>query len=304
MAVAMFVFGLARAEAVETWVAVDSFTGKIVAEQGGDVRQPIGGIAKVATAMVVLDWARLSKTDLATLVPVPNTVAGLAGNPMGLQPGDRISLRDALYSSMLGSDDAAALTLGTYVGFSILQKEGRQGVPERRFVEQMNGLAGVVGARETRFVNPHGALQQSRGAVSTAKDLARFSIYAMRNEGFVFYVKQKERTVSYVRGGRKFSFKVANSNALLGRQGINGVKNGTLVLALNAERPPLTTKNAAGEGTLQPRNLVVVVAGSPDRFARGAGLVTQGWGFYDGWQRAGMPVQDRVRELVTLPAAP
>ena len=43
---------------------------------------------------------------------------------MGLIPGDRISLREAMYSMLLGSDNVAAATLADHAGRSIQSRSG------------------------------------------------------------------------------------------------------------------------------------------------------------------------------------
>ena len=65
-------------------------------------------------------------------------------------------MRDAMYSMLLGSDNAAAHTLATYVGYRIQQKRGGRGVPRDLFVKEMNRLAQHLGMRSTRFANAHG----------------------------------------------------------------------------------------------------------------------------------------------------
>ncbi len=75
---------------------------------------------------------------------------------MGLRPGDRIPLRNALYSALLGSDNVSAQTLAHHVGFAMLRQRGREGDPVKAFVAEMNVLARGLGMRRTKFANAHG----------------------------------------------------------------------------------------------------------------------------------------------------
>ncbi len=53
-----------------------------------------------------LRWIQKHNETQTTIIVVPNSVAILGGpNPIGLQPGDAISVRNALFSAMLGSDN-------------------------------------------------------------------------------------------------------------------------------------------------------------------------------------------------------
>jgi hypothetical protein len=109
---------------------VESYSGKIVLELNADKRRPVASLTKIATAMVVLDWAKLSGTSMAEIAIVPQGTSLIGGfNPMGLIPGDRISLREAMYSMLLGSDNVAAATFGGPCG--TLDSEPFRGIVTR-----------------------------------------------------------------------------------------------------------------------------------------------------------------------------
>ena len=55
----------------ESYIAVESYSGKIVLELDADKRRPVASLTKIATAMVVLDWAKLSGTSMAEIAIVP-----------------------------------------------------------------------------------------------------------------------------------------------------------------------------------------------------------------------------------------
>lgn len=291
---------LCQVSAQGTFIVVDSHSGKVLLEHGADRKVGEMGLTKLTTATVVFDWAKLSGTDLATMILVPNTVRGGA-NPMGLQPGDQISIRDALYSMLLGSDDVAATTLGTFVGFSMQKTRGGGGAPIQVFVNEMNQLSRWLGMTGTRFNSENGmALRQQN--TTTVRDLARISIYASRNKAMAFFVKQQKRKISYVRGGQKRAFVVENKNQLVGKQGVNGLSVGGVgSIALHAEQKALVTKLADGRSQVFPRELVVVLLGSPNALGQGAALLNQGWPILKGWRQQGMPVQDHAREMLAVP---
>lgn len=286
--------------AQESYLVAEAHSGKILYQVNSEVKRPIAGLTKVGTAMVVLDWAKFSKANLSQLAVVPPQALSIGGsNPMAMIPGDRISLREALYSMLLGSDNVAAYTLAEHVGREIAARSS--GSPQSAFVREMNHLGQALGMKRTRFSSPHGDR-----TTSTAKDFTRLAIYAARDTGFQFYVKQKSRTISSYRGNQIRSFKVSNTNTLLGNQGINGLRTGSSptagsCLALSAEKKALVAKLANGSTRLTPRRLIVVLLGSSDRFGRGQNLVQQGWSAYEGWRAQGMPVVDQSREVISVP---
>ncbi|MDB2673611.1 serine hydrolase [Akkermansiaceae bacterium] len=293
------------AQGGEGYIAVESFSGKIVLELDADKKRPVASLTKIATAMVVLDWAKLSGASMAEMAIVPQGASLLGGsNPMGLIPGDRISLREAMYSMLLGSDNVAASTLADHAGRSIQNRSGGAS-PEVAFVTEMNNLARGIGMKRTRFVNPHGMDTIKAQGNSTARDMARLAIYAMRDPGFQFYVKQTERTISSFRVNEKRSFKVRNTHALIGRGDVNGIKSGSTVLAgpcaaTSSEKEPIVSKLPTGATQLTGRRLIIIALGSPDRWGITQTLINQGWAAYDNWQRQGQPVKE-ARELLTVP---
>lgn len=299
--------GVQASPAKESYIVVEANSGRILMAHAALDRKPVASLTKIATALVVLDWAEVTKTDLGAVLIVPHSAATIGGaNPMGLRPGDRIAMRDALYSALLGSDNVAAQTLGHHVGFALQTARGKSGNPVKTFVGEMNALAKGLGMRKTKFANVHGMDNPKERGSSTATDMARLSIYAMRKPGFAFFVKQKSRKVSFNQAGRQVGFTVQNTNQLLGEQNINGIKTGMTALAgqclaTSSELPPLVKKLPDGRSQLTPRRLICVVLGSQDRFGRTRALVQQGWGFYDQWVKGGAVVEDPERELLRVP---
>lgn len=298
-------FSAVQVEAAESYVAVEAFSGKVVLESNADQKRPVASLTKIATAMVVLDWADLSQTSMASMAVVPFEASTLGGsNPMGLIPGDRISLREAMYSMLLGSDNVAAYTLASHAGRSIQARNGGNSAVEA-FVGEMNNLARALKMTGTRFANPHGMDGPNQRGGSTARDMAGLCIYAMRNSGFQFYVKQKERVIASYRGNEKRAFRVANTHALLGRSDVNGIKTGSTVLAgecaaTSSEKKPIVQKLENGASRLTGRRLIIITLGSPDRWGMTQTLINQGWAGYEGWRQQGSQVTT-ARELIVVP---
>ncbi len=296
------------APAGEAYLVVEANSGRILMAHAAQERKPVASLTKIASALVVLDWAAATKTDLGTVAVVPPSSTTLGGsNPMGLRPGDRITLRNALYSALLGSDNASAQTLAHHVGGALLRARGEGGDSVKNFVREMNVLAKGLGMKDTSFANAHG-MDNARGrGLSTATDMCRLSIYAMRKPGFAFFAKQKSRRVSFQQqGGQLRGFTVQSTNKLLGQQHINGIKTGMTAragecLATSSELKPLVHKLPDGKSLLTPRRLICVVLGSEDRFGRTKGLVQQGWAYYDKWMREGGVVTDPARETLRVP---
>jgi D-alanyl-D-alanine carboxypeptidase (penicillin-binding protein 5/6) len=280
----------------DAYIVVDINSEKILAEKGANQKRQVASLTKIAAVTVVLDWAALTKADLGRYIQVPMSVGQLGGaNPLQLQPGDEITIRDAIYSSIMGSDNASAETLATHVGVDLLNREGRAGSPMDAFVKEMNALAAGHGCRNTRFTNPHGLDHLKPTPYSSAADMARLTIYALTKPSFTFYTSQRTRRISFRRGGRVLSFSVTNTNKLLGQYDIDGVKTGLTTaagqcLVVSAKRPSTFQEMGDGRTMITKHRLVVVVLGSPNRFDQAVYLLNQGWQTYDAWFASGRQV--------------
>ena len=288
---------LRSAAAAQAFIIVDAQTGYIFEEQEPRKKLQIGSLTKIATASVVLDWAERKSGDLNQLVTIPQEAfAGSLENNIGFQPGDSITLRDLLYAALVQSDNIAAYTVAHHVGSqlgSLLPSDvGSKLTPVDAFVAQMNALAKQLKMERTRFVNPHGIDYKVKPLpFSTAEDMARLTRYAMSKASFRFYVSQRQRQISFDRAGHRFNYALRNTNELLGKNGIDGVKTGRsaragdcLILTSNRE-PEVVTQGKAV--TVYPRRLIVVLLGSTNRFGEGAGFVQRGWQLYDQWAATG-----------------
>ena len=298
-----FVLPLSRAaEAARTaYVLVDAQSGFVLDEVDARDKRQIGSLTKVATAMVVLDWSEKRGGDLNKVATLPpEAFVGTGENLIGFQAGDRITLRDLLYAALVQSDNVAAYTLANEVGAalqSVVPGDGKGG-PVGTFVGQMNFLAKSLRMDRTRFSNPHGIDTNVKPMpFSTAADLARLTRYAINKPAFRFYVSQKERQIGFERGTQKKAYMLRNTNELLGTGGVDGVKTGKTAragdcLILSAHREPEIQKQ--GERTkVTPRNLIVVMLGSANRFTEGGQLLARGWQLYDQWAAAGRMIDPK-----------
>ena len=302
LAVAGGAVSFSKAAAQSAVIAVDAYNRKVHVANKATQKRPVGGLAKIVTTMVTLDWAEASKVGVNVLATVPAYATRIAGvaSP-DLQPGDQVTVRDLIYATMMTSDNVAAITLGHFVGNDLLQRAGKGGDPLEQFVKQMNSLAQREGAKDTRFMNPHGFENTRPFGGSTAADIARVALYAASRPSFRFYTNQTSRPITVYRGGAKVNVNLKNTNQLLGVDRIDGMKTGNTpasggCVVITAERPSTVMKQTNGSVVFRHR-MVVVVLGSADPFGEARSLLYQGWGAYDQWLAAGRPVTDKRQML-------
>ena len=288
------------------YIVIDHASGHVLEEFNANKKLQVASLTKVVTAAVVLDWAHAANQSIDQLATVPPFRPELA-NPQGVQwsPGDRATLKDLIYAMLLQSDNIAAETLADFVGSALSGGRDRE-LHQVSFVSQMNALARKLGALNSRFLNAHGLDSlESKRPYSTAEDLAKISAYAMANPAFVFYVTQKERRISILKAyGNRLGFQLANTNRLLGRNGIDGLKTGTTkrageCLIISAAKAP-DVRQEGDTFFTTPRRLEVVVLGSENRFSEAEALLQRGWAAHAEWVAAGRPETPRTTSRSVL----
>ncbi len=182
-------------------ILMEASSGKVVYEKDADTRRGMASTTKIMTALIVLE--RVSLDDLVT---VKRSCTGIEGSSMYLQPGEEITVHDLLYGLLLQSGNDCAAALADYVAGS-----------ESAFVDLMNQKSRELGLSGTHFANPSGLPHEEH--YSTARDLARLTIYAMQNEDF--------RKIVSTRTYRTDTRVLTNHNRLLSMyDGVDGGKTG------------------------------------------------------------------------------
>jgi D-alanyl-D-alanine carboxypeptidase (penicillin-binding protein 5/6) len=230
-------------------VLVQPDTEDVVVRRRANERRSIASTTKLMTALVTLE-----KADLDDHVRAIAYDASPVESLMGLQRGDRVSIRDLLRGLLLASGNDAAATLAVRVGGS-----------RRAFVRMMNERARELGLRNTHYSNPVGL--DERGNYSSAMDLAKLALILLRDPFFARTVDRTSATVK-IDGERRT---IANRNTLL-RQArwVDGVKTGHTQQAGYV---------LVGSATRKGVRLVSAVLGDPSEAARDAdSLALLKWG--------------------------
>jgi serine-type D-Ala-D-Ala carboxypeptidase (penicillin-binding protein 5/6) len=182
-------------------------TGEVLWSKSPDRVLPPASTTKIMTALLTLEHVKdLGEWATVPQIHLPQTVG------VDLVPGDRITVREALYALLLKSANDAALTLAAHVAGS-----------EPEFVALMNRRARQLGMAHTHFTNSRGTAES--GLYSTARDLATLARYAMRNSTFRQIVSTRAHVVRYPPDG---AVPVHNHNRLLQEYPwADGVKTGS-----------------------------------------------------------------------------
>ena len=141
-------------------------TGEVLFEQKSRSR-----IAPLTTTKIITVLLAIQNLQLSTEVEISAEAVGFGGS-MALKEGEKISVENLIYGSlMLDSSDA------TYA-----LAEAVSGSDKSKFVNMMNELAKNMGCKETHFTNPVGAPEMDH--YSTANDMMQIMKVASSNDIF------------------------------------------------------------------------------------------------------------------------
>lgn len=188
-------------------ILLDPASGKVLFAKTPHRQQPAASTTKIMTALVVM-----KKFSLKHIVQVPKSAEYIPKRTIGLRKGERFYVKDLIRAMLITSANDAAHTLAVAVSGS-----------ETAFSKLMNREAKRLGAKETRFVNPHG-LPHSRAQYSTAYDLALIMKEARKNSFIVETMSRRSATIKAL-NGRRYYLKSTNkmlwrtSNRVQGKTG-------------------------------------------------------------------------------------
>lgn len=217
-------------------VAMDLDNGRVLYGYNLDEKRLIASITKIMTAIVAIENANLEQ-----VVTVTDTIYEAFGSAIYIEVGEELTLKDLIYGLMLRSGNDAALMIAEAVSGS-----------KEEFVYLMNEYANNINMNNTKFYNPHGLEEKNGNAnISTVRDMAKLTKYAMQNSTFREIFKTKNYTV-------KTNYKTYvwhNKNKLLDYDYITGGKTG---YTEKARRTLVST------GSKNNINIVVVTLNDPD----------------------------------------
>lgn len=271
-----------------SYLAMETHSGRILYAANPNERRPIGMLANIATAVVTIDWVNSGNVSMETMLTVPVSACRWpATNLLKLQPGDRISLRDALHSAIMWDDSACAATLAHACGSSLSTMD-----PNGAFVAQMNQMAQTIGMNATRFKGNNGAII----SLASTRDLALLGMYAIEKPQFKGISSKKSHTATITNAyGQTRQVLITNSNRLLAYANVDGVRAarsksaGCCLIATSTRSSVKLTNPRTGQPSTYGQRLLVVVAGMPtsqERYSTATNLLKDGWTAWEKWQRS------------------
>jgi D-alanyl-D-alanine carboxypeptidase len=140
-------------------IVVDAGTGNVLEAANPDAPRHPASLAKLMTLYMVFEALRDRRISLDQLVPISPRTAATEPSKLGLVPGMRLTVEEAILGLVTKSANDAAAALGELLGGS-----------EDRFAQMMTLRARALGMSRTTFTNASGLPDPDQW--STARDLA------------------------------------------------------------------------------------------------------------------------------------
>jgi D-alanyl-D-alanine carboxypeptidase len=161
-------------------VLIDAETGQVLYAKKADTCFYPASITKIMTALLALENSSLK--DKVTFEGEATTALPEGYVTVGALPGEKMSMKDWLYSLLLLSANDAANAIAVHVSGSISD-----------FADLMNERAAELGAKHTHFTNPSGLHETTH--YTTPYDMAMIMKECVKNEDFLKIAGEKIYTV-------------------------------------------------------------------------------------------------------------
>jgi len=230
-------------------LVVDLTTGIQIYASNADAPLPPASTMKIVTALVAKSILGL---DEQLTVQEGDILDPTVFSNMQLQAGDVVGVETLLHGVLIPSGADAAMVLAREAGNRL---EPGTVDPVGRFVAEMNVWVAAHGMTNTHFTNPVGTDDPQHFA--SARDLIRASAVLLR-DWLLARIVAMESFVAELGGPNARQVELVNSNQLISRDDVYGIKTGTEGIAGQC----LITGFWRGDN-----QIITVVLGSADRYA-------------------------------------
>ena len=200
-------FGATPAMAKYASIVVNAETGKVHHAVNADTRNYPASLTKMMTLYLLFEALDRRKLKLSSRFTVSRQAANQPATRLGLRPGQKIRVEDAILALIIKSANDVAKTVAENLARS-----------ERRFALIMTDKARRIGMARTTFRNASGL--PHRGQMSTARDMATLARRIIADFPQYYHYFQS----------RKFTFQGhthrTHNNVLTQYAGAEGMKTG------------------------------------------------------------------------------
>ena len=200
-------YGISEAEiSAASAVLMDADTGEILFQKDAYAKRSMASTTKIMTSLLAVESGKLDDTVIL------KEKIYIEGTALGLDKGDKLTLRTLCYGMLLESGNDAAVLTGIYLAGT-----------EEKFSSLMNEKAAEIGMKNTNFVTASGLDDPDH--YTSAYDMALLGCYAVKNPVFKEICSTGSYKAEYIYPDKTQHF--SNHNRLLGScEGVFGIKTG------------------------------------------------------------------------------
>jgi D-alanyl-D-alanine carboxypeptidase len=252
-------------------IVIDAATGDVLEAANPDAPRHPASLAKLMTLYLVFEALRDRRITTGQLVPVSQSAASMQPSKLGLVPGTRLTVEEAILGLVTKSANDAAAALGELLAGS-----------EDRFAQMMTLRARALGMSQTTFTNASGLPDPDEW--TTARDMAMLALHLLTDfPGFYPYFSTHSFTFQ-----RRVIFN--HDRMLASYPGADGMKTGYT----EASGHNLVT--SAVHSGVRLIGVVLGAASNPERDAHMTALLDQGFDQMD------VPAERRTTLASRLPS--
>ncbi|MFN0217771.1 MAG: serine hydrolase [Hyphomicrobium sp.] len=186
---------------------LDANTGEVVYNEDGDELRHPASLTKMMTLYLTFEAVESGRLSMTTRLEISEAAAAAAPSKLDLDPGETITVGDAIRALITKSANDVAIALAEKIGGT-----------ERNFVRLMNRRARDLGMTKTNFENSSGLPDADQ--VTTARDMITLGL-RLQDDYPEHYRLFSTRAFTYA--GKS----MRNHNTLLNSfQGADGIKTG------------------------------------------------------------------------------
>lgn len=187
--------------------------GNIYYSENIDEKYPLASVTKMMSIMLIFDEIRAGRLNLNDQIVASKEAATVPESHIPITPGEAISVKELLEAAAIKSANNAVYVMAEHVAGST-----------EEFVRRMNEKAKELGlGDELEFHTPAGLptnITRKGMDVGTARGIYLLSLEALK---YPEYMEIASMPRAALKNG---TVRISNTNKLLGKEGINGIKTG------------------------------------------------------------------------------
>ena len=241
---------------------MEADTGEILYARNEHKRLPPASMTKVMTMLLVMEAIDEGRAQLNDKLLVSERAASMGGSQVYLEPGEEITLENAMKAIAISSANDACVAVAEYISGT-----------EKDFIEAMNEKAEKLNLRDTYYYNTNGlppSDPEIKGNFTSAYDLARLT------QEIINYPQIFEWTSTWIDYIREGEFVLNNTNWLVRHyKGVNGLKTGY------TQEAGFCVTCTSQKKNLNFISVIMNAKSSKKRFSEAAKLLSYGYNSYE-----------------------